>query len=149
MDTDRTDEQMDQNEQTEQPQPQPIKDAAASDLFAAVCPTETKVLPGIGRVVVHGLTDLQVGQWLDSCDRDPDNKDRIKDPYQNAKLIQRTVRNTAGQMLFAPNDVTRIVQIPNAIKQVLIEAAHRLCGLNDEVDEGVLKNCVRTPGSGS
>lgn len=125
-----------------------IPDATAEAFFAAVCPKEKKILPGIGRVWVHGLTDLQVQQWLDDCERDPDNPDRIKDDYQNAKLIQRTVRNSQGQALFDPGQVPRIVGLPNAIKHVLIEAAHRLCGLG-EISEDVLKNCVPTPASGS
>lgn len=127
---------------------QTIHEATAESFFAAVCPKEEITLPGIGRVWVHGLTDLQVQQWLDDCDRDPDNKDRIRDDYQNAKLIQRTVRNGQGRPLFESGQVPRIVMLPNVIKHVLIESAHRLCGLG-EVDEDTLKNCVLTPASGS
>jgi len=123
--------------------------ATAESLLAAICPREPVDLPGLGRVWVWGLTDLEVQQWIDDCERDPDDPDRLKDAYQNAKLLQRTVRNENGTPIFNPHQVTRLVNLPNAIKQRLLAVARRLSALGEGVDEDTLKNCVKTHGSGS
>ena len=127
-------------------QPTTIPKVATAEEVLALrkmgAPKEPFDVPAIGRVYVHGLTNLESRQWRESC-RSDDNG-RISDPYADAKLVIQCARDEQGNRLFTERHVTQIVELPEFIVGKLVALCMRLCGIGAEADAEIAKNYAAT-----
>ena len=100
-------------------------------------PREPYTIPGVGIVQVYGLSNLEARQWNEGCER---TDGRITDPYADAKMIVRCVRNDKGERIFTDKHVTQIVELPELVVKGLIGKCMKLCGIGPEADAEILKN---------
>jgi len=129
-----------ENQPTTTPQAATAEEVLALRKVGA--PKEPFDVPGIGRVYVHGLTNLESRQWRESCQLDDNG--RISDPYADARLVIQCVRDEQGNRLFTERHVTQIVELPEFIVGKLVALCMKLCGIGAEADAEIAKNYAAT-----
>jgi len=80
-------------------------------------------------------------------DRDEDG--RIDDPYDDAKLIAKCVRDSDGNQIFCESDLPRIVTMGTDVVTDLVDKCLAINGMNAAGREAIAKNSITTPGSDS
>jgi hypothetical protein len=125
--------------------------ATREDLLALrhAVPVEPYDLPNRRRVWVHGLKHIEAKQWRAQANRDAKELDGEPDPYGDAKMLIRSVRDAAGKAIFKAGDETLVVELGEIIVQDLLSLCLQVNGLSAEADEGIRKNFARTVTQGS
>ena len=131
------------------PEPSKTSSQATTESVLALrrrVPIETYDLPGAGQVYVHGLTDVEVQEWYNSCRKatSDDGKERIDDSFGDAKLMMRCLRNVEGKRLFTEEHLPQLIELHNLIKSPLVSLCMKLCAIGGKADAEILKNFERT-----
>lgn len=113
-------------------------------------PVEQHDMPDGRRVWVHGLTDHEVQQWYADCGkkRDEEGREKLDDPFSDAKLLVRCLRNARGERLFTDAHLPQLIELPNFVKAPLVTLAMKLSAIGGRADEEILKNYAATLAGG-
>lgn len=143
-----------------EPKPETIK--ATADIFFDVGsdvrrePFDFPYKGKIARFWVHSIGGLDFNQ----VQRESTEKDQLlrcpacgfvtpDDLYNNARFIQRCVRDDSGQPVFKLTDITRLVTTRMDLYYALLRVCNRVNGLGKEGEEAIEKNLKPTVTSGS
>jgi hypothetical protein len=105
-------------------------------------------LPGGTRVWVWGLSHLQAKQWY-ADQRGEQAEGGGPDPYGDARMIVRSVRDDAGKPVFTEADLTRIVELPEVIVQNLVRLCMKVNGIGRVETQEIRKNFEKALGADS
>lgn len=98
---------------------------------------EDITIPGIGPVKVKVLTQGEKDKWDMAIE-----KDRVG---FRARLLQATVIDDRGILVFSEEDVPKIMQMPLYILEPAVEAAMRINRLSSKDREELEKNSTGQP----
>ncbi len=93
-------------------------------------------------VVLHGLTSRQLEQWRQDC-RNPEAMDS---DLCAAKLLQMSLHDEAGNLVFDETEVMFLGDRPAAFLEPMSEIAKNLNGHGRDSLEAIAKNLVRILG---
>jgi len=128
-------------------------DARADDFMAYrhARPREPIMLPNGSRAWAVGLTALEKDEWYHSCKKTADERgiERITDPFSDAKLVVRSVRNSKGALLFGDTDLPRILEWPPVLLAPIVDKCIRVSAIGGRADEAILKNLAASLNLGS
>ncbi len=134
------------------PPPEP-PDATAEDfmIFRNKRPREPILLPNGKRAWAVGLLPLEKHEWYNSCTKvvGNDGVERIQDPWADAKLVVRSIRNSAGVLLFTDADLTKVIEWPPVLLSPIVDKCLKVSAIGGAVDGEILKNFVATLTAGS
>ena len=98
--------------------------------------TEVVKIPGIGNVIVRGMTAKERDQYETSCIIQKNGKRNFNLIDARAKLVMLTVVDEKGDRLFNASDVSRLSGMPASVIDKLFTVAQKLSGISDEdIDE--------------
>ena len=100
-------------------------------------PREAFDVPGLGRVWVYGLKHLEAKAWHEANRKLAEDG---PDPYSDARMLIKSVRDEAGVPLFKEGDELLLVEWPEYIVQKILSLCMQVNGLSKEADEGLRKN---------
>ena len=94
--------------------------------------TEVVKIPGIGNVIVKGMTAKERDQYETSCIVQKNGKRNFNLIDARAKLVMLTVVDEKGDRLFEASDVSRLSGMPASVIDKLFTVAQKLSGISDE-----------------
>ena len=95
-------------------------------------PTEVVNIPGIGNVIVRGMTAKERDQYETSCIIQKNGKRNFNLIDARAKLVMLTVVDEKGDRLFEASDVSRLSGMPASVIDKLFTAAQKSSGISDD-----------------
>ena len=94
--------------------------------------TEVVKIPGIGNVIVKGMTAKERDQYETSCIVQRNGKRNFNLIDARAKLVMLTVVDEKGDRLFEASDISRLSGMPASVIDKLFTAAQKLSGISDD-----------------
>ena len=104
-------------------------------------------IEGAGKVWIHRLPACEARLLFNSMNRDEEGK--IDDPYDDAKVIMRCVRDENGRQIFQKEHLTKIPTMGNDVVLKLVNACLEINGMTASSREDMAKNSGTTSGSDS
>jgi len=122
--------------------PTPVEGPAptAEQILQATMVTKRRPfdIEGAGRVRVHRLPASEARLLFNSMDRDDDG--RIDDPYDDAKVICKCVRDDDGNQIFTDRQILQIPTMGNDVVLALVKVCLAINGLSAAGAEAIEKN---------
>ena len=108
--------------------------ATKDAFFAGPLQRQTEIvnIPGIGNVIVRGMTAKERDQYETSCIIQKNGKRNFNLIDARAKLVMLTVVDEKGNRLFDASDVSRLSGMPASVIDKLFTVAQKLSGISDE-----------------
>jgi hypothetical protein len=113
--------------------------------FSAKVPFEEMESPQIGRFKVYGLTVGEKDEFENTTLK-MEGKRTFRLANARAQLILNCVRDKNGVRLFDEADMGRLLAMPAAVAEPIIDCARRLSGMNAGEIEEMVKNLPTDPG---
>ena len=110
--------------------------ATKDAIFKLTVPKKRHTIEGLGDVWVHGLTSGEKDAYENDVIKVTAGTREIRMMHARAVLIQRTVRDQHGKLLFAEKEIGRIEMIPATVLDPIYDDARKMSGmLTGRVDE--------------
>lgn len=114
--------------------------ATADGFFKCPVPTERKTVPELGDIWIHGLTSGQKDEYENNVVHIQGKSRQVKLTNARAVLMQQTIHDQHGKLLFAEKDIGRLCQVPAAIADPILDIARKLSGMQIGEIEELVKN---------
>jgi len=115
------------------------------DFLAIERLTETVEVPTLGAVTVRELTQDEYADWVAQWASRQAGELTVDHRIYGASLLQRSIVNGNGELLFTPEDVERLTKLPARVTRPLLQAAERLNGITAEAMRDAKKNSEGGP----
>jgi hypothetical protein len=114
--------------------------ATKEGFFKCQVPRERKEVPGLGDIWIYGLTSGEKDEYEDKVISVRAGTREVKMKNARAVLMQLTVRNQHGALMFGPADIGKLIPVPAAVADPILDIARRLSGMQVGEIEELVKN---------
>jgi len=95
-------------------------------ILAIELETETVEVPDLGVVTLRELSMDEYADWVAQWASQEQGEIKVNNRLYRAALLQRTVLNGDGGLMFTPDDLPRLARLPARVTHPLIQVAERL-----------------------
>jgi len=114
--------------------------ATKEGFFKCQVPRERKEVPGLGDIWIYGLTSGEKDEYEDKVISVRAGTREVKMKNARAVLMQLTVRNQHGALMFGAADIGKLIPVPAAVADPILDIARRLSGMQVGEIEELVKN---------
>ena len=123
--------------------------ATKEGFFKCQVPRERKTVPVLGDIWIYGLTSGEKDEYEDKVISVRAGSRRVKLTNARAVLMQLCVYNQHGSRMFSEVDIGKLIPIPAAVTDPILDVAKRLSGMQtNEIDELVKNSGSLDPKAG-
>jgi len=115
--------------------------ATKESFFAIKVPYADMTGPDIGRVRVYGLTCGEKDAYQNEVTQISGRKSpQVRLNNARAKLLVMVVRDSQGRPVFTDTDLGKVMEVPAAITEPILDTAWELSGMGPGEVEDMVKN---------
>lgn len=114
--------------------------ATKEGFFKCQVPRERKTVPELGEIWIYGLTSGQKDEYENNVVSVKAGTRQVKLTNARAVLMQLCVYNQHGSRLFSEKEIGKLIEVPAAIADPILDIARRLSGMRDDELDKLVKN---------
>ena len=114
--------------------------ATKEGFFKCQVPRERKTVPELGDIWIYGLTSGEKDEYEDKVISVKAGSREVKMKNARAVLMQLTVRNQHGTLMFGKADIGKLIPVPAAVTDPILDIARKLSGMAVGEIEELVKN---------